>query len=539
VSPSRFSVAACALALLVYAWHVSHWRFLCDDAYISFRYAENLAAHGEAAYNVAPLERIEGYSNPLWVVILAIAAWAGLGVPEAATTLCALAGAVVVVVGVLLMRRLEPQAPWAWALPSAWLIVLPEFVVWGSGGLETMFVVALGLSAWLALEHGRHRTAASLAAATVLTRADAVLWLAPLLALRLWQRWRVDGPTLRPDRRTLAIAIAWGMAPVVAHVCWRVAYYGSWTPQTWAIKRHGVALWSSSGLAYLGAWAANVAVPLGVAALVGVGLTIYGRRVSAAAAAVAVSSLGIVVWAGWVGGDFMAYSRFLLPATVLWAMAIGLAWAGAASDSSPRARSIRVAAIVAGVGGTGIAASLVPERLRDDGAQAWLEGRYETVQAMDAFAAERVAAGRAFARAVPPQTRVVVGAAGAMPWASGLPTWDVYGLVSPGVLEGARIRTGAKARPGHQVTASAAYVRALEADLWCHVGTVQPSPPPRREAVRRGGAGATWECVETGPLPDRIRGDRSSRYYCCVRPAQRSTSPRAGATRSPPPPHSP
>src|SRR3954469_12755146 len=43
--------------------------FIIDDAYISFRYAENLVAGHGLVFN--PGERVEGYTNFLWVLIIA------------------------------------------------------------------------------------------------------------------------------------------------------------------------------------------------------------------------------------------------------------------------------------------------------------------------------------------------------------------------------------------------------------------------------------------------------------------------------------
>ena len=46
-----------------------------DDVFISLRYAENLAAGRGLVFN--PGERVEGYSNFAWTVLLAVPAWLG------------------------------------------------------------------------------------------------------------------------------------------------------------------------------------------------------------------------------------------------------------------------------------------------------------------------------------------------------------------------------------------------------------------------------------------------------------------------------
>src|SRR5262245_42468042 len=60
-------LVAPAFALLVNMWRVR--TFTVDDAYISFRYARNLAHGLGLVYNEG--ERIEGYTNFLWTVLLA------------------------------------------------------------------------------------------------------------------------------------------------------------------------------------------------------------------------------------------------------------------------------------------------------------------------------------------------------------------------------------------------------------------------------------------------------------------------------------
>ena len=67
-------VVAMALAVAVLAWGISHyWPFATDDAFISFRYSARLLAGEGLTWN--PGERVEGYTDFLWVVLLAGALW--------------------------------------------------------------------------------------------------------------------------------------------------------------------------------------------------------------------------------------------------------------------------------------------------------------------------------------------------------------------------------------------------------------------------------------------------------------------------------
>ena len=59
----------CAFWILVFAAGVSLSWFITDDAFISFRYARNLLEGHGLVFNVG--DRVEGYSNFLWVLELA------------------------------------------------------------------------------------------------------------------------------------------------------------------------------------------------------------------------------------------------------------------------------------------------------------------------------------------------------------------------------------------------------------------------------------------------------------------------------------
>ena len=74
---------------MAFLLHLRQWAFLCDDAFISFRYARNLARHGSLVYNAEPLEYVEGYTNFLWVLVLAAGDVVGIDPPTFAPVLTA------------------------------------------------------------------------------------------------------------------------------------------------------------------------------------------------------------------------------------------------------------------------------------------------------------------------------------------------------------------------------------------------------------------------------------------------------------------
>ncbi len=89
---SRTVVVILSLSLL-YAAGVLIFQNICDDAYISFRYARNLVDGHGLVWN--PGEWVEGYTNFLWVLILALGMKLGVDPATTAAIGGVLAGAAV------------------------------------------------------------------------------------------------------------------------------------------------------------------------------------------------------------------------------------------------------------------------------------------------------------------------------------------------------------------------------------------------------------------------------------------------------------
>ena len=258
------------LALLGFlAW--SSRRFLLDDAFISFRYVRNLLEGHGLVWN--PGERVEGYSNFLWVLELA-AIWAATGVPPEDAVWWLSAAFTAATLGAL--------AWWVWRLPGlrdrglVWWMALgflctsAIFAKWTSGGgLETRqftFFVVLAVAA-LTAHRGSRRgllvASFSLALAS-LTRPEG-----PLIAACCFAWWAAqelaDGDGARRGsvrewalgalhridwRGALALALPF-LLIVGAHFLWRYSYYDEWLPNTYYAKY--VRPWWDIGLQYLAA----------------------------------------------------------------------------------------------------------------------------------------------------------------------------------------------------------------------------------------------------------------------------------------------
>lgn len=249
--------SACLVWLALLAWFASVSWFLTDDAFISFRYARNLLEGHGLVFN--PGERVEGYTNFLWVLELA-AIWGALGIrPEHAAPWLSVAFTAGTL-GVMLW--------WAARMPglhqrglAAWMALglvcgSATFAVWTSGGgLETRQFTFFVLSAVVCLSLYRSSRRGLLAASSslalaALTRPEGVVIAGVCLGWFAVQRI-VDGGRLRlgrDDLRDLLILAAPFAILTAAHFLFRYTYYGELMPNTYYAKF--VRPWWDMGIRY-------------------------------------------------------------------------------------------------------------------------------------------------------------------------------------------------------------------------------------------------------------------------------------------------
>jgi hypothetical protein len=117
--PILVAVGAAAW-LAVRELHFAGW--MDDDAFISFRYARNLVRGAGLVFN--PGERVEGYTNFLWTVLLAGLHGLGADLPRAARVLGVLASFAMQPILPFLVRATAPRGR-AEDAASPWLAVVP------------------------------------------------------------------------------------------------------------------------------------------------------------------------------------------------------------------------------------------------------------------------------------------------------------------------------------------------------------------------------------------------------------------------------
>lgn len=320
-----------ALTMCANMWRVR--AFTVDDAYISYRYARNFARGLGLVYN--PGERIEGYTNFSWTVLLGLAMKLGLDPDSVAKVLGASSALGALWLTYLIAARLRPFDNFpcvaTWLLAST--AVFTGYAVYGLETAGFAFLVLLGL--WLffreeeafGAERGGRVPWSGLAFGLAgLTRPEAPLFLGvPMLLLGLGFF----------SRRNLLRGAVF-VAVVGAHVLWRHAYYGSWVPNTLGAKTGNLTGQLHAGWDYLQGYFSHAGALVWLAPF-GAAVALFERR----RAGVAIAALALLV-SGYVvvvGGDWMPFFRFMAPFEPLCFLLVDL---GARTALARRDRPLRL-----------------------------------------------------------------------------------------------------------------------------------------------------------------------------------------------------
>lgn len=318
---SRLDALLVAALLVPYLWLVRAYWFVCDDAYITFRYSRNWALGHGPRFNLGPEVPVEGYSNFLWMTLAAICERVGLDPAVVTPTISAACGAVLIAWVYDTLRRHVEADPWLAAASASILALYPPFAVWGTSGLATMPAALFLFGTWVTLsldddDHAGLR-AGLLGLALALVRTEGIAWVAVVAVLALVHRWLDKRPIL-PVLLPYAVVVGFGYG---LYFLWRFTYYRSMVANTAHAKVHLQAATLVRGVQYVMLWITTVLSPLALLATIPAGLLGRHRTIALTAGALAV---GVPAYAVAVSGDYMTWFRILVPGAAFFAVSVGI-----------------------------------------------------------------------------------------------------------------------------------------------------------------------------------------------------------------------
>jgi arabinofuranosyltransferase len=217
----RFGAAgATALVVCICLWNA----WICDDAFVTFRVADNVLNGFGPRWNVD--ERVQAYSNPLWLLLF-LPAYAVVGSPYAAAIILAV---LCTTAALLLLARGASSSQLA-TLGMAVCMTSKAFIDYSTSGLENPVSYALlaalaGCIGSYPASDGRPHLLLFfillICGLLALNRLDGVILALPTL---LWAASRVRSVSS-------AIAITSGLIPLIAWLVFGTVYYGFPFPNT-------------------------------------------------------------------------------------------------------------------------------------------------------------------------------------------------------------------------------------------------------------------------------------------------------------------
>lgn len=278
-----------------------------DDAFISFRYSENLALGNGLVFNLG--ERVEGFSNPSWTLLFALIIKLGFD-PIIPSLFIGYLSITFLTYATARLAKQMGGVIWI----SCWLVALdPSMILESVQGLESVFYAGLLPLACAQLLEEReanrpYRRSTFLFGLACFTRPEAPLFF--VLA---------HGSLLLKDRALKKSVLA--TLPIVlllaSMTIFRIVYYDDILPNTFYAKVSGSGA-LLRGLEYC-------FTHLRHHPLMWLGLFFVFKNIRDTKWFMLLSVFGIyLLYVIWIGGDFKPTSRFILPVGGLMAVAASI-----------------------------------------------------------------------------------------------------------------------------------------------------------------------------------------------------------------------
>jgi hypothetical protein len=413
---SRIKWLLLAVALAVLVIHASHYMpFIADDALISLRYSKRLLEGHGLTWNAG--ERVEGYSNFLWVLGAAGLGLARIDLIDAVRILGFLGMSAAIAA---LLCTHEPKNLKSLLLIFLVVLFLPlsaPIAAWTIGGMEQPLVA--GLLAWAVvlcyagLESRGQPPRTMLVPGLLfgllcLTRLDGPLFTVAAIAAIL-----IIGGIDREAWRRVACLAALPILFTLAQVVFRLAYYGEWVPNTALVKLNPSGKHTLDGWDYLLAGSLPI-LPLLVIAVFSIVISFWQNFQRNRMILLSMLAAAWTAYVVLIGGDIFPAWRHFVPLLVLFVLmaASGAEWIGA--HLRPQSFAVAVVTCAVSLGAFFWLQSRDEENFRAISERWEWDGKAIGTLLKEAFGSQ--------------QPLMAVDPAGCLPYWSELPALDMLGL---------------------------------------------------------------------------------------------------------------
>jgi len=413
------------ISLLLLSAVLYFFHYIPDDTFITLRYARNAVRGYGLVFNRG--DKLEGYSNFLWLMILITAGKIGLPLISSSRALSFL-----LTLGAIALTGVASNST---SLPSmngfkkTLLVAFPPIALsatapigtWSLSGTEIPFFTAILLGAYISYVRERRLAALSLAALLGLVRPEGLVFFALFWLFAVAE----SNDRLKEVLSGAAILLAF----YLPYALWKKSYFGSLLPNTFYAKRGPAGIMIGNGIKY------TLEYLIGYGYLFIIGAAIIGRRLKEHKPLRLAFYIVIVHWATIisVGGDWMPHFRLLLPTLPFVLITASYALTQGIPDEAPRGKVKHV-----------LAALLLTVLAAAPGTMNYDFFRTERVT-VEAFAN----LGQSLREILPPNTVIACGSTGAIGYFTDLPILDILGLTDQHIAREGKVVSH---QPGHMKT---------------------------------------------------------------------------------------
>jgi tetratricopeptide (TPR) repeat protein len=308
-------VGLVGLGVLFY-FHCTHFTFVQDDAFITFRYVQNFLDGNGLVFNIG--EHVEGYTNFLWTLLLALPAALGIDLIDVAHGLGLAAG----IATLYLLYQLSQAVFGGEGAFLAPLVAVTltasnsSIAYWTISGMETPLFMLLLVASSLAYvrearEAGRFLLTPLLLVLLSLTRPEGMMvYGITVMHFAATVLVRHRGFPSREIRRLLPLIVLYAV-PLLLFVSWRLLYYGYPFPNTYYAKAGLSQEYLNAGIDYF-LFFSRTYMFHGLLLLVPTAFLLWRRR-SPEIIYLILLCTGYTLYIIIVGGDVLHAFRFFVP----------------------------------------------------------------------------------------------------------------------------------------------------------------------------------------------------------------------------------
>ncbi len=281
-----------------------------DDPFITFRYVKNVASGDGFVFNKG--ERLEGYSNFLFSVMLLPAQWAGVGLLAASKLYGFLFALGSVILFFVFISGYYENLRWEHLLAVFLLALSGDVALWAVSGLETALEVFFVTGAWIFFSRemrsqgARFPLSALCLLGAALNRPEGGLY---FFALAIYAIIRVLRKST--SARYLTTWLITFLLPYGVYNLWRFLYFGQIFPNSFYAKATGgLGIQILVGVSYL--WAFVKRNPYWLLTIIFLPAFLRKRwGITRWSAAVLIGAQAVFIIT--CGGDWMPLGRFVAP----------------------------------------------------------------------------------------------------------------------------------------------------------------------------------------------------------------------------------